>query len=395
MRILTLNFYKGVYTITKRELIKIITNKDLFMICFLAPMIYGVLLPYIYVNKQVDNVSIGIVDEDKSELSSMMVRYLNATEELNVVSHYPNNAQGLYDIKQDNVKALLYIPRDFSSSLKKGTQSNLFIVVNSSNFLVANPILQTSTGLALGVSAKVFAKKAMGLGINSKKVATLMNPIMLETRPLTNPSLFYSNFMIPALFLIIIQQLILVGVGFSIADEKEHKREREVLNLANGSRLAIVIGKTLPYIILDFCIGIMFITVFARMFEVGSGSLSFSKIIVLTLFVSSVSSFGVFISSLFKTTLMAMIILMFYSMPAFLVSGYAWPKMSLPLDIKFLGYFFPSTYLMSDFRTLMLSDFPISTYIPTIISLLLFTLICWCLGYIGVKYIFTAKTKQN
>ncbi len=395
MRILTLNFYKGVYNITTRELVRIVKNKDLFMICFLAPLVYGILLPYVYVNKQVDNVSMGVVDEDKSELSSMMVRYLNATEELNVVSQYPNNALGLYGIKHDNTKALLYIPKNFSSSLKKGNQSNLFIVVNSSNFLVANPILQTSTALALGVSAKVFAKKAMGFGVNSKKVETLINPIRLETRPITNSSFYYSDFMIPSLLLIIIQQLILVGVGYSIAEEKENKREREVLNLAKGSRLAIVIGKTFPYVILDFCIGILFATVFARIFEVGIYTLTFSKIVVLLLFVSAVSSFGVFISSLFKTPLMAMIILMFYSMPAFLVSGYAWPKMSLPFDIKVAGYFFPSTYLMSDFRTLMLSDFPISTYFPTILSLTLFTLISWCLGYIGVRFIFTPKSNRE
>ena len=82
-------------------------------------------------------------------------------------------------------------------------------------------------------------------------------------------------------------------------------------------------------------------------------------------------------------------------MPAFLVSGYAWPKMSLPFDIKVAGYLFPSTYLMSDFRTLMLSDFPISTYFPTILSLTLFTLISWCLGYIGVRFIFTPKSNRE
>ena len=392
MRILTLNFYKGVFDITKRELVRILKNRDLFMICFLAPIVYGILLPYVYVNKQVVDVPMGVVDEDKTELSSMMIRYLDATEELNVGSYYPNTALAISGVKHDNVKALLYIPKNFSSSLKKGNQSNLFIVVNSSNFLVANPILQTSTALAMGVSAKVFAKKAMGFGVNSKKVETLMNPIMLETRPITNSSLYYSNFMIPALFLIIIQQLILVGVGYSIAEEKENRRERKVLALARGSRLAIVIGKTLPYVILDFFIGIVFSTVFARIFEVGIYTITFSKIVVLLLFVSAVSSFGVFISSLFKTPLMAMIILMFYSMPAFLVSGYAWPRMSLPFDIKVIGYFFPSTYLMSDFRTLMLSDFPISTYIPTIISLSLFTLVSWCLGYIGVRYIFSPKS---
>ena len=395
MRILTLNFYKGVYNITKRELYRIVTNKDLFMICFLAPMVYGILLPYIYVNKQVDHVSMGLVDEDKSELSSTIVRYLDASQELDIVSEYPNNAQALSGIKYDKIKALLYIPKNFSSSLKKGTHSNLFIVVNSSNFLVANPILQTSTALALGVSAKIFAKKAMGFGVNSKKVESLMNPIMLETRPVTNPSLFYSNFMIPALFLIIIQQLILVGIAFSVADEKEHKREEKILTLAGGSRLAIVLGKTLPYVILDFSIGVFFVTVLARIFEVGVYNLTFNKILVILLFVSAVSAFGVFISSLFKTTLTAMIVLMFYSMPAFLVSGYAWPKFALPFDIKLLGYCFPSTYLMSDFRTLLLSDFPLRTYLPTIFSLLAFTLVAWTLAYLGVKYNFVPKISRE
>ena len=390
----SVNFFKGTLYIAKRELVKIITNVDLLMICFLAPMAYGFLLPYIYVYKQVDNISVGIVDEDKSNTSSSFARYINASQDLNIVSSYSTTQEALSDIKSKDINAVIYIPKNFSSSLKKNSQSNLFIIANSSNMLVANPILQTASAMSLGLSAKIFYKKAMSLGISPLKMNSLVNPIDLEIRPMLNPSLYYSNFMIPALFIIILQQLILVGLGFSIADEKEHNRVFRVLSVARGNRAAIVIGKSLPYIFLNLSIGIFFVTVLAKLFEVGSYfNFSFSRVIVISMFVSAVAASGILISSLFKNTLDALIVLMFYSMPAFLVSGYAWPKFALPAYLKFLGYFFPSTYIMNDFRSLMLENLSLSYYIPTLISLTVFTCVAWVLAYFSIKYGFKVEDK--
>jgi len=62
------------------------------------------------------------------------------------------------------------------------------------------------------------------------------------------------------------------------------------------------------------------------------------------------SAFGLFVSSLFRDTVSAFLALMFFSMPAFLISGFSWPSYAMPFLVRALALPIPSTHFMPAFR---------------------------------------------
>ena len=57
----------------------------------------------------------------------------------------------------------------------------------------------------------------------------------------------------------------------------------------------------------------------------------------------------------FRTKLTLTQFLVFYSLPAFLISGYIWPEQAMPGIIRFLAWLQPLHYAMVDFRQLALT----------------------------------------
>jgi ABC-2 type transport system permease protein len=100
---------------------------------------------------------------------------------------------------------------------------------------------------------------------------------------------------------------------------------------------------------------------------------------------------GMLLSSFFRTTAMAMIALMFYSMPAFLLSGALWPSYALPLPLRLLSYLFPSTCFLTDFRLLVLSGMPFRYVLDSIGGLIIFTLVCTLIAVLLFRHIFAQK----
>jgi ABC-2 type transport system permease protein len=88
---------------------------------------------------------------------------------------------------------------------------------------------------------------------------------------------------------------------------------------------------------------------------------------------------------------MSLIVLMFYSMPAYLLSGALWPAYALPLPLRLLSCLFPSTWFLVDFRLLLLSGMPFRYVLDSILCLVIFTLVCAFIAYLLFRRIFVKR----
>jgi ABC-2 type transport system permease protein len=79
---------------------------------------------------------------------------------------------------------------------------------------------------------------------------------------------------------------------------------------------------------------------------------------------------------------MAMAMLMFYSLPTILLSGFAWPHNAMPIHLKIISYFFPSPYSMNYIRMFILGDVSIKYALRPTIDLMLFAELCFLASYI-------------
>ncbi|HAY60788.1 MAG TPA: hypothetical protein DCY37_01190 [Acidaminococcaceae bacterium] len=72
-------------------------------------------------------------------------------------------------------------------------------------------------------------------------------------------------------------------------------------------------------------------------------------------FLFAVENMAGLLALYFRTKLTLTQFLVFYSLPAFLISGYIWPEQAMPGIIRFLAWLQPLHYAMVDFRQLALT----------------------------------------
>ena len=380
-----MKFFKGFKNIFWREVKRLFTIQDLLLICLIAPFGYGIVLSSVYYHKRVDNLPVGIVDQDNTRLSRNFIRSIDATENVAIRERYPDARAAVNDMVAGKLVGLLYIPRGFSSDIKSGKDAMALVSINSVNFMVANPVMQSLLEVSNTMSAGIFVTSARKKGVAEEKAMALTQPLVLDTRPIFNPQMNYSDFFIPGLLLMIIQQISLVGLGYTVAEERENGREEELRALCGGNIIALFFGKTLPYAIVNYCISLAFLFMILPVFDITVQSSMAGVLALLALFIGALTAFGVMISTFFRSVVMSLIVLMFYSMPVFLISGAVWPVFSLPLPIRLLSYLFPTTYFLIDFRMLILGNVPFRYALNSCVALLLFGLVCGTIACILFK----------
>jgi ABC-2 type transport system permease protein len=387
-------FYKGFKAVFLRELRRLFTTKDLLLLCFAAPFGYGLVLSSVYYDKRVEHIPLAVVDQDNTGLSRTLTRYVSTSQNISLKGKM-NAAAAQEAIGNGEISGFIYLPKGFSSDLKRGKDSLELISINSTNFLVSNPLIQSLSDISNTVSAEAFANAMMKKGVIKDKAVFLAQPVSTNINTFYNPCLNYSDFFLIGFLFVVLQQIILIGLGYSIADDREHNRENELLELSGGHQAAILAGKSIPYVITNFFWGLFYLFIMLPVYNIYIKSSLLPVILMMFLFITAVTSLGIMVSTFFRNVLMVLIVLMFFSMPAFLISGFSWPLLAMPVPIRILSGLLPSTYFLETFRTLVLAEYPFKYCLWNCVYLAVYSIVCWVITYLLFRHIFSKKAIRN
>ena len=131
--------------------------------------------------------------------------------------------------------------------------------------------------------------------------------------------------------------------AFAIVKERE-RGTLEQLMVTPVSPLAVVVGKLLPYLGLAYVQLLIIVFLMNVLFRVPiNGSLPL-LLILSPIYVMSLLSLGLLVSSRAKTQMEAMQLAMAFMLPSVLLSGYIFPIASLPLPLRVISHVLPATY---------------------------------------------------
>lgn len=342
--------FKPFLAVFRREFLRIFKHRHLRLVCLVSPFVYGVVLSSVYVHKRINEVPLGLVDMDNSALSRQAARWLDATENADIKRSYPTEREALDALIRGEVHGFLYIPEDFSRDIKRGREARLRVAADYSNVVVANPVLMAASDMAGELSAQEFSGLAARRGIVRRRIEDLNQLVRYDVRPIFNPQMNYSDFFIPGLIFVVLQQIMMVGLAFTVAEEREGRRGRELYELAGGKLWPLLLGKAVPHAIVNYCISLLFIFLLLPHFNLVFRAGFPAALLFTAAFTLATASFGLLVSSCFRTTVNAFLALMFFSMPAFLISGISWPAYSLPWFVRAVAAPIPSTHFIVWFR---------------------------------------------
>ena len=196
---------------------------DLAMVLWI-PLATVLLVWWIFSQTQINDLPIGVVDQDNGPIANTLVRYLEASPELTVHQHYHSPADVEAAILQRDVYAVVIIPEDFSRNISSSKPAPVVLQVNA-QYGTHSGIIQTSVQAVVGtLSAGVEIQRLVKQGMAPSQAAINYSPIAIQRTSLFNAINNYQQFLastvIPALLHILAMVIGATTIGRELRDKQ-------------------------------------------------------------------------------------------------------------------------------------------------------------------------------
>lgn len=389
-----MEFFKQIYEVYSREIMKILRDKNLLTIFILAPLTYPLLYGAIYLNKIEQNVPIAVYDQDNSSLSRGFIREVDANQNMMITETIHDQSEIQNTLVYEKAQAVLIIPKNFSEKIKTGKNTVVDLVISPGRLLVLSdvgiPISQIASGYGVKINANFLAKKGVPVFENKK----LLQPIKIEFRNMFNPYLTYGDLILPGLMIIIVSQLVVIGVTASNALEWGLNKWQDLFAVS-GNYVSIFFGKIMSYLTIFIFFSLTILAVLSPLYSINLGTNYSALFLIGFMGILASASFGMFIGTFFKHRITAFVILGFTSYPFFMLTGYAWPWGQIPEYLKMVAHLLPMTPFVQSILSVTQMNNDISYITPQIINLALLIVFYGLLFFIRLYRLKNNKERKS
>jgi ABC-2 type transport system permease protein len=239
--------------------------------------------------------------------------------------------------------AIVVIPSGFETDVKKKKQTRISVSVSNLKFVAASDVTRGINDVVASIAKDISTNVLKSAGYGSAQAEIAAEPVRPVYANLFNTTGSYGDFIILGILILILQQILLMGMSVSMSLERESKAVGHLFHSAGGSIPAVILGKSAFYFFLFAAHAFVFFTVYAWIYHIPVGGAVPAIIVFTCVHLISIIIWSMFVSSFFKTRLMAMCILLFTSYPLFLLSGFSWPLYCFPWYLQAVAFVLPST----------------------------------------------------
>jgi ABC-2 type transport system permease protein len=370
------------FELLKREF-RLFWNNNVLRVLFIgAPIMYGVLLGYVYSKGKVTDLPIIVVDQDQSKLSKRAIEMMDDNEVLYVAAlKFDENDLSRLMIEKDAASVVI-IPDGFEKQVLTKKYPEITTIVNTANVLTANyasSAIQVVLGtLKVGVQLETLRKQ----GIPENLLMSQYEPFKTTFIKKNNRATNYMYFLWPGILATVLQQVLMLGLALSFAAEFENGTFKELVN-RSSSTFKLLLVKIIPYLFMSFGIWLLY-WFFTWWFDIPFYQNLGILTLVAGLFVLSVCFLGILVSILIPNQLKATEVLMVVATPSFILSGFTWPLSQMPVWIQYIANAIPLTHFLPIFRILIIENGPIDLVYPFVNNLAIITIIGFILSFVAL-----------
>jgi len=178
-----------------------------------APIIYGFYYPQPSLTQILRKVPIAVVDSDLSEISRRIVETLDASGAVRVAVRADTLADARVVLDRGEAFAVVGIPPQTQRDVLKGVTVHLPIYADATYLFIFR---STANGIATAIgtlSSELAAGGARTDGSLVKASLAASSPADILLQPIFNPVGGYASYIVPAAFVLILQQTLLIGAA--------------------------------------------------------------------------------------------------------------------------------------------------------------------------------------
>ncbi len=304
----------------------ILKNRSILLTMVLSIGFYGIFYPTAYHAQHAQALPLIIVDEEQSALSHTIIRTTSHSPNVEVIDITNSLPQALKQVRSMHAEGILYLPKTLSQSIHHGETGGIGLYLSGAYLLRTQTV---STGLISSLEQVLIDEMA-----KFTQISHLQLPTLVHKQPLFNTTSGYGSYVFPAIAPLIVHQTLLLGVGMLICGFQQTHRRLRISQLISVYLVAGMIGTLSSWYLYGF--------VFWQQ-DYPRGGNFWGMVLATPIFIGAVIAIASALSSFFDRSERVGQLLIFSSVPLFLLSGLAYPFVGMPKWLVSSAELLPST----------------------------------------------------
>jgi ABC-2 type transport system permease protein len=370
---------EAIASVAYKEFLHIYRDRRVLLLVLILPPIFTLLFGHAFETSEMTDVKSLLIDRDNTPLTQQFIDIIWKNKTFRWRRGSPD-IKNESDLIGHGVQATLVIPKGWNESLENGDPKPLLLYLDGSDINTADAV-EGSVRQSLGdfqlkqrdrmietLPEEVFELgKQLPVQIR-KRFVSMMEMWTVNRKLLYNPQLRVIDFVVPGIIGLILQLLTVTLMACTIARERESGTLYQLM-VTSLRRREIVIGKTLPYLVVSAFLVLVIMAVSGWHFGVAFHQLPELALICLLFLLCSLG-LGLLISAFSRTQTQAIQFSVFFLLPVFVLSGAFAPLEQLPQAIRYISELFPLTHFCRAFRLVNMYHATPQFYVVDLIVLL-------------------------
>lgn len=325
------------------ELRSIFTDSAILLTVFGGVLFYSFLYPLPYAQQLPREQAVVVVDFDNTNMSRKLIRMVDATPQVHVSRFAYSIDQARREIEEHGLTGMLIIPRHFYRDLLLGKSATLSYAGDASYFLIYSTIVEgmSSAGgtLAAGIKISRLLIDGQAMVLAEEQYA----PLKVNLRPVFNTTTGYVHYVVPAVFILILHQTLLIGTGLLGAGQTELTRAGKFGYWLTVNPLQLIAVRGLLFTLIYFFLMLFYFGFSFNFYDISRLAKPLDLAVFAVPFILATTFLGIVIGQLIPRRELATTLVLISSLPLIFTAGFVWPTSMLPAPVYYFAQLIPST----------------------------------------------------
>lgn len=354
---------RTLWAAARDEAALIARERSILLVLVAVPLLYPAIVGWLYRAEDVRERPALLLDLDGSALSRRLALRLDATPGVAITGRPATLDEGVAALRDGQAELLLVVPADLSRRVRRGEPARLAVWAGGANLYTWGIAYPDVVAVVGALDAELAARAFMAHGLPPAAAAARAAPIATGDRNLFHPTGGYGRYFALGIMLIVVQQAVVVSMAFSAGVRRELGLDR-----AGRWPVAVGLGRALAHA--PFWLGGVAFILGAVVPLMGwSGPSAAAMAVPFLGLVAVLVPVALSIATVVRDRLAAFQLLMFFSAPLFVASGFTWPASQLPASVRLVTAVFPATPALRALRVLSMKSSSLADVGPELLWL--------------------------
>jgi ABC-2 type transport system permease protein len=377
--------WQRILEIVRKELRQTLRDPRRRFVVFGPPTIQMLIFGYA-VNLDVEHVKIAWMDQDRTTESRELRERFTASPTFSIVATAGDEREASAILDRGDAQAVIRVRTGYAHEIRSGGTAEVQALLDGSDSNTAGIVGNYARTIVASLNQTLLARRQreMMTGRTQQGPVLLRIPsVAPETRVWFNSELRSRNYFVPGVLVNIIMLVTLMLTALSIVREKQIGTMEQIM-VTPIRPIELILGKTIPFGLLGFIDMALVTAIALTLFRVPFRGSFLVLISAALLFLLTTLGAGLFMSTISDTQQQAMLATFFFFLPAFNLSGFAFPIRNMPEAVQWLTYLNPLRYFMEIVRGVFLKGIGFEVLWPQMAALAVYGVVV--IGFSSMRF---------